>query len=601
MEREFIGDYRILREIGHGRAGTVYLATPTQPLAFAQPGEPLAIKVYKTAILGEARQFERIRREFEVGVTVAHPNLVRMLAYSPGAHGDEPFLVMAYVDGIPLSTWLGLFHPLPGPIIRRLFEQVVLAVAALHDAGNIHRDLKPANVMVTSTLEAVVMDLGVVRVKPGDSEKIDDITPSDQFLGTIRNAAPEALVGDDDDARSDLYSLGTILYALLHGEEVFSDETQFIKVSQRVLRDSPAFDSGICNRDQIRAALMPIAQLLLQKDPTDRPPTAAELLGVLKSQVPVSLPSSVPLHAYVATALTGLERDSAVAMAFLSAKIADVAKEYDIFVYEPRRATDPLLHPDVEPSVVYMTDRARVAQADLLFVVVNQPSFGVGQEIEIASSFGKPIVLLQYSQGVHVSRMVTGSFANLVGKVVYETPEELERQLRKLLSAEIDGIRNWVQSVRQPTRFDLGQQIVSRRTALGYESAAELAGALHLAPHLIEGLEHGQLENIGVGLLAYIARGLNTEVKELVGGNQSVSSLPPTHEASIRRLESVARRANFSAQEFLDLRDEFMREAAASGRALEVSESDWVDRHRAYDQRRIREAGVDDSPSGHLF
>src|SRR5439155_4151105 len=106
-----IGDYQLIEEIGEGAAGRVFLATPTSKKAFANVGDPLAIKVYKEEILKEKGELLRIEREFCVGSTLSHPNLVRIHQW----HVEDPkrpYLVMEYVDGMPLNRWVEMYHPI---------------------------------------------------------------------------------------------------------------------------------------------------------------------------------------------------------------------------------------------------------------------------------------------------------------------------------------------------------------------------------------------------------------------------------------------------------------------------------------------------------
>jgi len=105
--RDSIGEYRLLEELGEGAAGKVYLGTPTKTKAFAKPGEPVAIKVYNEKILKEPNELKRIEREFRVGSTLGHPNIVRMHDFQIS---PEPFLVMEYFDGMTLYQLGNLFQ-----------------------------------------------------------------------------------------------------------------------------------------------------------------------------------------------------------------------------------------------------------------------------------------------------------------------------------------------------------------------------------------------------------------------------------------------------------------------------------------------------------
>lgn len=585
-----LSQFRLLQDLGEGAAGTVHLATPKHSLPYARPGDPLAIKQYKREMLRREGQIRRMAQEFAVGTAVDHPNVVRM--YDSDLEGNEPFLVMEYVDGVTLSHWVSMFHQIPGHVVLRLIRQLAEGLKSLHDDGVQHRDLKPANIMVSSTIDAKIMDLGVVRVTSEELQRrfgSNDETPTDQFLGTIRNSSPEMLLGKNYNERADIYSLGTILYALLHGYEVFADETHWVRLSHLVEEEDPQIDLGICSRDQICEALAELLPYLLAKDVKERLPTVDELLHLLEPIGELSRVSESfqPLHGYVATALTGLPEDSSEAMAFMSSAIADVAKGYGVYVYQPRRFTDPLLHSSVDPVLVYLTDRRRVSDTDVLFVVVNKPSFGVGQEIEIAASYGRPVILLVRS-GVIISRMVTGSFSNIIDTVVYDSPESLERGIRRVLSTNIDFIRS-AAAHRTGTRSELGSKIAGLRDAVGYETPAALAGACHVSTLTIEALENGRYENIGLVLLRRICDVLGVSLAEVVDSGV-VTQLPDDVSglrASLLNLESYARRTHLSAQDYFELRDDLRREIAASKGQFVVDEAGWSARRTALDTRNL--------------
>lgn len=580
-----ISDYRLLRLLGTGAAGRVYLATPTREKGFSRPGEPLAVKVYKSEILDRPHQLDRIRREFQVGSDVHHPRLVRMYEHSLGERGTRPFLVMEYVDGFSLDSWLRMFHPVSGRLRLRIFTQIVEGVRALHHSSVVHRDLKPQNIMITPAFDAQVMDLGVVW-----TWRDPPITPADDFLGSIRNSSPEMLFGDKYDLSTDLYSLGTILYALLHGDQVFAEEKQFARLVSLVQGQEPTFDVGIAAQDEISERLLALCRELLQKKPEGRPASSdvlAQTLAEIGNLAPVREPFE-PLHGYVATALTGLEGAKRDAVHFAANLIADTAKEFDVYVYQPRRFTDPLLHEKVTPEAVYLQDRRRVLSADVVFLLLNEPSFGVGQELEIAAGFGKPVILVS-RVGIRVSRMVRGSFGNLVGEIEYSTPEELVRQVRKLLGMSAEGLHRWK---RRQSRVipGLAPQLRQWRLQANFPSAHEFADALGLSPRIIEALEQGEHENIGMQLLSFICSALGRSVSELFVGGTSADR-GPEEDSNLLTLEQLAREIPFTARDFLELRDQYKHELAAAGEPFQIDRAGWWVRYEQLERRRFEEGG----------
>src|SRR5260370_19113127 len=186
----------------------------------------------------------------------------------------EPFLVMEYVDGMSISDWVRMFHPISERLLINLVSGIVAGLKALHDADIIHRDLKPENIMISSTFLPKIMDFGVVKIKREEGE-----TPSDSFLGTIRNAAPEWLRREEaeDDPRTDLYSFGTVLYCLLHGHQLFHHEKQFARLAELVDKAKPEINIDLGNRAEPYPRLVKLTEKLLEKKPESRVPNCAEL------------------------------------------------------------------------------------------------------------------------------------------------------------------------------------------------------------------------------------------------------------------------------------------------------------------------------------
>ena len=129
-KRTQIGDYRIIEQLGCGGAGEVFLATPINDKKFANAGEPVAIKCYNERVLSAPNQLDRIRREFEIGSQLASPHLVHMHECNIGGV-DGPYLVMEYIDGMPLSQWIQMFHPTSEALLVRTLTCVARAIAAL--------------------------------------------------------------------------------------------------------------------------------------------------------------------------------------------------------------------------------------------------------------------------------------------------------------------------------------------------------------------------------------------------------------------------------------------------------------------------------------
>ena len=205
----FLGDYRILRPLGEGGMGKVYLA------AHNRDGMRVAIKVLPPSKAGVGSQtLTRFRREMVLSRRVVHPNLARTL--DVGQAGDVHFMVLEYVPGESLYQLVK--HPRGGPLrvpdAARYFLKVLDGLEAAHGGGLVHRDIKPSNLMVTPDGDARILDLGLARAVDEESQ----LTRHNTVIGTLDYASPEQLSNASGaDRRSDLYSLGCTLYFALSG------------------------------------------------------------------------------------------------------------------------------------------------------------------------------------------------------------------------------------------------------------------------------------------------------------------------------------------------------------------------------------------------
>lgn len=363
----------------------------------------------------------------------------------------------------------------------------------------------------------------------------------------------------------------------------------------------PDFDESFAHRAPPYPELLDLTKRLLAKASDDRPSTAQEILqSLLQLQARLDPSDAVPLHGYVASALTGLSSEVRERVALKCNKVAEVCRELEIYVYQPRKATDPTAHPDVSPTAVYRLDRQRVLAADLLIIIADVPSMGVGQEIEIAGAFGTPTILVTRSDG-QVSRMVTGSHLNLVDHIQYSSPEEFERNLREAISRHIVALRTRSSQRAQPgIPLDFVARLEEARDAAGLtvQAAATRAG---ISESLLSAIEREAVAYHNVGLHA-VGRLLNVygiTWADLLGSHSSSTMSPATGvevqriDGNLRRLEETARKYGWTASDLLELRDEYQKERAASGARPTVSPQDWAARRQAIEQRKM--VGTDGS------
>ncbi len=201
--------YRIVGLLGRGGMGEVYRATD---LTLAQA---VALKFLPEAGVSE-RVLERFHSEVRIARQVSHPNICRV--YDIGQVDGQPFISMEYVDGEDLAGLLGRIGRLPADKALEIARKICAGLAAAHDKGVIHRDLKPQNIMLNKRGEPVIMDFGLAAVA-------DQLSGAEARNGTPAYMAPEQLKGDEVTARSDIYSLGLVLYEIFSGRRAYEANT----------------------------------------------------------------------------------------------------------------------------------------------------------------------------------------------------------------------------------------------------------------------------------------------------------------------------------------------------------------------------------------
>ena len=271
-----LGHFRIIKPLGRGGMGEVYLAQDVKL------GRQVALKLLPPAFQGDSERARRFEREARAAAALNHPNIVTV--HEVGEWQGQPFIATEFVEGETLAERLSR-SPLSVAETSRLSEQIAEALAAAHSAGIVHRDLKPANVMVRPDGTVKVLDFGLARFsRPAAGLSVDEAVTGTQtnpgtIMGTPHYMSPEQARGEVADARSDLWSLGVVLYESLAGERPFEAPSQMEVLAAILSREPNPLRS--LNRS-VPSGLADLVDRLLVKGREQRLGSAAEVAQALK-------------------------------------------------------------------------------------------------------------------------------------------------------------------------------------------------------------------------------------------------------------------------------------------------------------------------------
>src|SRR5262245_34742486 len=266
-----LGSYEVLAPLGAGGMGEVYRARD------AKLDREVAVKVLPERVASDPETLARFEREAKAVAALSHPNILSIFDF--GSHDGTAFAVTELLDGETLRARLA-GGALP---LRRALEcaqQVALGLAAAHDKGIVHRDLKPDNVFLTRDGRVKILDFGLARQRPKPSDDqshsptLSQYTDPGTVLGTVGYMSPEQVRAAPLDARSDIFSFGSMLYEMLTGQKAFHRDTA-AETMTAILRDDPQELASL--NETLPASLDRILRHCLEKDPTARVQSARDL------------------------------------------------------------------------------------------------------------------------------------------------------------------------------------------------------------------------------------------------------------------------------------------------------------------------------------
>jgi tetratricopeptide (TPR) repeat protein/predicted Ser/Thr protein kinase len=271
-----VSHYRLLNPLGTGGMGVVFRAEDTAL------GRTVALKFLSPQIVHDPRRVDRFRDEARNASSLNHPNICTI--YEVDEEDGELFIAMEYVEGRPLSEFLR-GDGMPVDTILRYGRQLAGALEHAHERGIIHRDLKPLNIIVTPRGDAKILDFGLA--KRTDAEEIHrktlDVAPTETsagLTGTLPYMAPEQLEGSEASARSDIWSLGVVLYEMASGVRPFRGDSLY-RLCMSIMQDAPP-----ALPERIPTGLASVIRRCLEKDPGLRYQRAGELRAALETLEP---------------------------------------------------------------------------------------------------------------------------------------------------------------------------------------------------------------------------------------------------------------------------------------------------------------------------
>lgn len=275
-EKEVIGKYEIVTELGRGGMGVVYKAWEESLRRH------VAIKMLGDRLTQDEAVVTRFMREARSVADLNHPNVIQVFAVD--THEGKPYFAMEYIEGQSLSSLIEEQGKLSPRRAVKILSEVASGLSAAHNKGVVHRDIKPDNIMLTEHGGVKVLDFGIAQLEDQNSK----LTGTGMAIGTPNYVSPEVCLAQDVDNRSDLFSLGVVFYEMLTGDKPFEADSPLQMMTNVVHSEVP--DITKLN-SEVEPRLRAILDHLLAKNPEERYQNAKQLLEDIKSYSAKALPA----------------------------------------------------------------------------------------------------------------------------------------------------------------------------------------------------------------------------------------------------------------------------------------------------------------------
>jgi tetratricopeptide (TPR) repeat protein/tRNA A-37 threonylcarbamoyl transferase component Bud32 len=444
-----IGPYRVIRPLGRGGMGTVYLALDTRL------DREVALKLFSGPEATSAAAREQVLAEARAAAAFNHPHIASV--HDVLDVNGQVAIVFEYVQGETLADRLQRGRLTPDQAVE-IGLQLTDALAAAHHHGIVHRDLKPANIAVTSDGVVKVLDFGVARTMPPEGDADAALTTFAGFVGTLGYAPPEQALGQSVDARADVFAMGVVLFELLSARRPFPGGDA-VTVVQAMMSGEPPRVRSLA--PEVPPELDGLIARMLARDPAKRPASAQQvrdtLLSLASTERGTAVPVTVRPHRWLAALL--------VAAAITAALVVSIVWG---------RPETPVAVPSLVVAVMPLTNVSGDSEKDFVAIGVAEnliTRLAALQSITVLSRSVVNDALSRTSDVVAVARELDATY--LVDGSVQESGERLRIDLRLV---EPDGSVIWAENVQGNFSevFDLQTRLTS---AVAQALSVRLSGA----------------------------------------------------------------------------------------------------------------------------